>query len=274
MRAAGSLVTVGVDLAAEPTGTAVVAITWHAAGARAEVVFDGQKSKPEDDDLLRVLGDERYAKVGVDCPFGWPVGFVDAVLAHDRGRPWPGGAGGDARRHLRYRLTDHAVHERFPGDRWPLSVSSDLIGVNAMRWASIAQRYEDDHGPIDRTGGGTLVEVYPAAAMRHWQVHVEGYKADNAKAVGKRHEVVHLLHRSLPGLVPQQLVVAMEHKKLGDDVLDALIAALVAGAASVDATDPPPPVGTARRRTAETEGWIAVPEPGLTLTALADRLGP
>lgn len=46
-----------------------------------------------------------------------------------------------------------------------------------MRWAGIMDLWEQEHEAIDRTGGGRLVEVYPAIALRRWQLVVPKDKA-------------------------------------------------------------------------------------------------
>src|SRR5207253_2236918 len=74
---------------------------------------------------------------------------------------------------LRFRATDFAVHERT--GRWPLSVSSDLIAVPALRAARL-------FGAHDRSGAGVLVEVYPAAALRIWGFSTRGYKGPRGGA--------------------------------------------------------------------------------------------
>ncbi len=76
----------GVDLAAQPKNTGVVLLTptgerrWQAAELLGETTDDG---------LVEAAG--RADVVGVDCPLGWPTGFVAAVVAHERLAPWPGG---------------------------------------------------------------------------------------------------------------------------------------------------------------------------------------
>ena len=47
----------------------------------------------------------------------------------------------------------------------PLSVSSDRIAICAMRCAELLVELAGD-GQLERTGGGLVAEVYPAAALR------------------------------------------------------------------------------------------------------------
>jgi len=73
-------------------------------------------------------------KVGVDAPFGWPGAFVEAVVAHHAGSPWPS----FDLTALCYRATDRFVHDET--GRRPLSVSSDRIAVTAMRAAGLLSK--------------------------------------------------------------------------------------------------------------------------------------
>jgi hypothetical protein len=92
----------GIDLAAEPPDTAACEITWLADSAHGRL-FPGRL---DDEPLLALI--ESADKAGIDCPFGWPEPFVNAVVAHANSAPWPGRGqvGLRHRRSLRYRLTE------------------------------------------------------------------------------------------------------------------------------------------------------------------------
>ena len=75
---------------------------------------------------------------------------------------------------LRLRATDCYIHEAT--GIWPLSVSSNLIAIPAMRCAGLLSRYEERHGPVARDGSGKLIEVYPAAALKVWGQEPTRYK--------------------------------------------------------------------------------------------------
>src|SRR5919108_1269689 len=111
--------TVGIDLAAEPVGTAACEIIWLDGTAYGRL----HGGDLDDDALLALI--RSADKAGIDCPFGWPQPFVEAVAAHAHAAPWPGRGrlGAPHRRSLRYRLTDEVVHRR--AGVLPLSVSSD-----------------------------------------------------------------------------------------------------------------------------------------------------
>jgi predicted nuclease with RNAse H fold len=246
------MITLGVDLAADPKRTALCWIRWKSGTAEAYDAGCGA----DDEALLRSF--KTADEVGIDAPFGWPDAFVEAVAAHHRGERWP--TAGD--KDLQYRATDREVHRL--AKRWPLSVSSDRIGVTTMRAARIFSEMARLGSPVDRDGSGKLVEVYPAAALKRWGFNPEGYKGPENR--GKRTRLLQEVETStrswlrLSDSVREQCVES-------DDVLDALVAALVARAAATGHCEPIPPamVATARR-----EGWIHLPQSGsLPLLATA-----
>ena len=119
------MITLGVDLASLPARTAACAIEWTDGRARVVDVACGQ----DDDALLKRIGGAD--KVGLDVPFGWPDAFADAVARFHTGGAWPEASVVA----LRYRETDRVVAART--GRWPLSVSTDLIGVPTFRAARL-----------------------------------------------------------------------------------------------------------------------------------------
>jgi predicted nuclease with RNAse H fold len=236
------VITLGIDLASQPRSTAACAIEWGAGRARVIDVACGQ-----DDDALveRIAGAD---KVGVDVPFGWPDAFVEAVARFHAGRAWPEATV----MALRYRETDRVVAART--GRWPLSVSTDLIGVPTFRAARLLARLAaaDGHA-VDRSGGGRLVETYPAAALRLWGFASTGYKRRD-----DRPSLLALVRR-LEARTRGWLDLGAAGRRLcrgSDDALDAVVAALVARAAALGLCAGPPPDLAA---TAAREGWIALP---------------
>lgn len=232
----GTVFSVGVDFAASPRNTAACELQWADGRVTVEhldVVVD--------DRAFRSLLDRlpEGARLGIDCPLGWPDGFTAAVRAHGDHRPWPGrGSDGD-RGALVWRATDRWVGERL--GRWPLSVSTDRIGVTALRAAHLLDGWEAANGPIDRSGvSGPVAEVYPAAARRLW-------------ALGPVRSVPELERR----LGIRFATPAARHAcESSEHAFDALVSALVARAVAVGRTGCPPPelAGQAGR-----EGWIHVP---------------
>lgn len=245
--------TVGVDLAAEPVNTAIAVIEWQRAGARVAAV-----TIPADDDavLHHVDGAD---KVGIDCPLGWPDHFVEFLCAHrDKAVVLPDVLSStEWRRTLAYRRTDE--HVRSSLQITPLSVATDRIGVTAMRAARL-QVLLSGHGYlIDRAGTELIVEVYPAAGLKHWNLPHSRYKGQAGRA--SLNTVVDQLQDTAPWLELGEAEQVCRHR---DHALDAVVAALLARAAALGLTTPPPAEDHAAART---EGWIALPT--CTLSELA-----
>ncbi|GAA3847263.1 DUF429 domain-containing protein [Streptomyces coacervatus] len=258
-------VTVGVDLAASARRTAVCRVVWGAEGAlAAEFVV------PEGDEGLLAL--VRAAdKTGLDCPLGWPSSFVATVLAHHQGLRLPPPARFEARTDgrpgldpMRYRLTDDLTWKA-TSMRPPLSVSTDLLGVVALRAARLLDTLAAAGTPVPRDGSGQVAEVYPAAALRLWGIRpARSYKNATAEARAVREHILQAVEAGLALAVPEPVrsTCADSH-----DHLDALVCALVARAVLVGDTRWP---GTpAERMAARQEGWIHLP--GGNLTALRAR---
>ncbi|NYI05533.1 DUF429 domain-containing protein [Allostreptomyces psammosilenae] len=252
-------VTVGVDLAADARRTAVCRVVWTA-GAELPAEF----VVPEGDDDLLALAREAD-KVGLDCPLGWPSGFVATVQAHHHGLPLPpatrfadradGRPGLDA---LRFRLTDDLTWKA-TAMRPPLSVSTDLLGVVALRAAYLLERFEAAGVPVPRDGSGLVAEVYPAAALRCWDIRPAGsYKKPGPEARSIRARVLDAIEAGLGASFPAEVRArcAASH-----DHLDALVCALVARAVLLNDTRRPD--SPQERTAAAREGWIHLPSPTL-----------
>jgi hypothetical protein len=151
--------------------------------------------------------------------------------------------------------------------RMPLSVSSDRIAVTAMRCAylltKLAERTKGPGTQLSRVGEDHVVEVYPGAALALWSdetAKVEllptGYKGkDGADA---REVLVGLLEHAAPWLVLEPSMSA--EMVANDDVLDAVLCAMVARAAATGQTMKPSTV--AETHDMDVEGWIHLPEVG------------
>lgn len=218
--------TLGVDLASQPKKTAACALAWDRGNARVEWLVLGV-----DDERLIALADE-VTKVGIDVPFGWPDAFARAIAAHHHRAPWPQAD----LRDLRFRRTDLFVWERT--GRPPLSVSTDKIGVPALRAARLLSGWD-----AARTGEGKFVEVYPRAARDRFDL--------------ARSRSVQELRKRAPWL--ELDAENMSQLENSEDLFDALIASLVARSAALGLCEPPP--GDAQEL-AEREGWIALPRAG------------
>jgi hypothetical protein len=199
-------------------------------------------------------------KVGIDCPLGWPDAFVHFVLAHHNDALTLPGDLSSARwrRSLSYRRTDE--HVRATLSMIPLSVSTDRIGVTAMRAARLQALLADRGSPVDRDGTGLVVEVYPAAGLRCWDLPDRGYKGTANR--DRRESIVDQLREGAPWL---ELGATEPLCRQHDHVLDAVVSALLARAAALGHTTPPPDQD---RGAALREGWIALP------TCRLDQLAP
>ncbi|SDO21190.1 Protein of unknown function [Cryobacterium flavum] len=233
--------TAGVDLAAEPKGTALAVIDWTGARAFLSELHLGVA----DEIIVRTAG--TVDKLGIDCAFGWPDEFVQFVVAHSSG-DLPGVDGGMAwRRTLAYRETDREVR-KITG-RWPLSVSTDRLGLTAMRCAGLLSRISAAGIPVDRAGSGVVAEIYPGASLRLWGFSTTGYRTDAAR----RSHLLAEIQDAAPWL---DLGPHAPHMITSADAFDAVIAALAARSAALGFYEPPAPAMLDRARR---EGWIVLP---------------
>jgi predicted nuclease with RNAse H fold len=235
------MITLGIDLAAEPKSTAGCTIEWLDGKASVRWVATGLLDE-------EILSRARAATiVGIDAPFGWPTYFVDAITAHHAGQQWPVAHWDKvSRRRLRLRATDERVHH--VTGITPLSVSSDALAIPATRCALLIDRL----GVQDRSGDGRVQEVYPAAALHAWGLRWKGYKGrQNAAALA---DAFASLRKRAPWIA-----ISREDAEMCaecDHVFDALVASLVARAAALGLTIRP----TADEvPLARVEGWIALP---------------
>ena len=243
------MITCGIDLATQPAKTALAMLDWRA--GEASVV---SLSLAVDDDhiLAATTGAE---VIGVDCPLGWPDDFVTFLVEHHHGHVVaPEDVAGIAwRRRLAYRATDRAVH-RACGVT-PLSVATDRIGLTAMRAAGLLSRLAGQGRPVDRAGGGSIVEVYPAASLKIWGLPHQSYKGKDGQP--GREALLVALTAQAPWL---DLGRHVELCRRSDDALDSVIAALIARARATDLVTRPEPQDVER---AGREGWIALPTTSL-----------
>ena len=220
----------GVDLASQPKNTSVA-------------VLDGTTlvhlaSEADDDAIVDLASDCEV--VGIDAPLGWPDAFVDVVTAHHRGESPPPATPKD----LQLRRTDHIVAEH-SGKR-PLSVSTDRIGVVALRAIRLLERLAG--AGADRSGGAGVYETYPGGAVAAWALVDRSYK--RADSGPERAAIVAALgrHLNLDGFTEQMVA--------SDDDLDAVLCAAIVGLAAAGRTHAPDESDTAQ---AAREGWIHIP---------------
>ena len=233
------MITLGIDFAASPERTACCLIDWNTPTVR---LLDRPMS---DEELVERIAEASV--VAIDVPLGWPTAFVEAVVAHHELNGWPPRT--DDRIDLRFRLTDRVIRE---SGAMPLSVSSERIGVAAMRAARLQRMLAGAGVEVDRSGtAGRLIEVYPAAALRAWGLTSTGYKGS------KKRETLAMLVRDLLGQCgPLGGIAAASLEGCDDDDFDAFICAVLARAAHLGLTIPP---SAEQLPTARREGWIHLP---------------
>jgi len=237
------VLTAGVDVAAEPRGTALAIVEWAPGSARVtELTLD-----VTDDPIVEAA--IRVDKIGIDCALGWPIEFVEFVIGHSQvdSPPTPVDGGMDWRRRLAYRETDRYV--RATTGRWPLSVSTDRLGLTAMRCAGMLARMAASGIDVDRSGSGDVVEVYPGATLRSWGCDTTGYRTARAS----RETLLVDLREKAPWL---DFATFAELMVSSADAFDAVIAALCARVAALGLVERPPDEIVERARV---EGWIALP---------------
>jgi predicted nuclease with RNAse H fold len=247
-----AVVTLGIDLAADVDGTATCSIRWE---DRKAVVGTPRRGLGNAE-LRELIAAADWT--GIDAPFSWPVPFRDALAEHGRRGGWDE----DYRSpRFQYRATDLFVTGIA---RRPLSVSTDRIGVTAMRCARLLEEVGGDRGKrLDLTGRDKVVEVYPAAALSAWGAKEAGFDPQGYKsgpqAKEKRRKLVEAFVRETAGWL--DFPEAAQHECVErHDPLDSFIAALATRAAQLGHTRDP--ADEEQRRLASIEGWIHVPTVG------------
>lgn len=249
----GATRTLGIDLASQAKETGVCVIDW--ATIPATVAEVGVQAL-DDRRLLELMADPTISKVGIDAPFGWPLAFIDAITTYRDGGGWLDLPHED----LRFRATDSVVAE--VTGQTPLSVATSDLAWPAMRLARLLTNFAATGGPVDRAGGGRLAEVYPAAALRCWEVIPPGtsvadasYKGPKPGREDRRRSMMSTLRDRLDGQV-EISDAAFELCVADDDDLDALVSALAARAVE---TGQCAQIPRGMRWAAAREGWIHVP---------------
>jgi predicted nuclease with RNAse H fold len=225
------VITLGIDLSSMPKDTAICRIVWSATQAVAEPPEVGC------DDARLDAAVAAADVVGIDAPLGWPSEFVAAVGGWTE-TVWDE----SVRDRMRFRASDRWLKERF--GLTPLSVSTDLIALPAMRAMALLRR----HGVADRSGDERFYEVYPGGSLSLWQLPRRGYKP--AGAVSARREILQRIREALPWLKAPEECAATA------DGLDALLAALSVRAAAQGRSHRPP---SELQAAARCEGWIHLP---------------
>lgn len=235
----------GIDLAAEPKYTGAASVQDDGGILVVQTAAVGAT----DDQLVQATQDADMT--GVDVPVGWPQAFVELIQAQAVGAlQAPENTAAAWRRRLAMRTTDIELYRRT--GLTPLSVSTNLIAYPALRWAGLEARLRDLGVDVSRDGNGAVAEVYPAAALHRWGLPYRGYKGPKNAAV--RSAIVGAIPRLFPTLEWNGFDSIAG---ANDNVLDAVIAALIAHQIVQGHCEGPPPEHTAAARA---EGWIWVPK--------------
>ena len=134
--------------------------------------------------------------------------------------------------------------------RWPLSVSTDRLGVTALRGAGLMRRLTASGFPVGRAAEGRLFEVYPGGALRIWGFDTMKYRVDATR----RATLLDTLQQRAPWLdVGAFAPVAVS----SGDAFDALIAALATRAGALGRFARPAAVDL---EIARREGWVVLPD--------------
>jgi predicted nuclease with RNAse H fold len=236
------MLTAGIDLAAEPKGTALAIIEWKKTTA---TLVDLQLGVA-DEQIVETA--QHVDKLGIDCALGWPIEFVDFLNQHSNPNNSAQPDGGmDWRRRVSFRESDRHVRE--VTGKWPLSVSTDRLGLTAMRCAGLQGRLQQSGIEVDRSGLGKVVEIYPGASLRLWGFDTTGYRVQEET----REELLRSIQNEVPWLnldSYKDLMISCT------DAFDAVISSLATRAAAVGKYAPPP---KEHLETAKIEGWIALP---------------
>lgn len=234
----------GVDLAAEPAGTALAILEWSHGSAEVVTVETGVTDEDICDQIVGV------AKIGIDCALGWPKEFVEFVTRYSQSDSATWSFSGDIqwRRSVAYRETDRVVRQKT--GKWPLSVATDRLGLTAMRAAGLLSRLSETGVTIDRTGAGMVAEVYPGASLRRWGFDTSGYRTSPEI----RQELISHIQTIHSWLNLNTFSSLMRDSA---DAFDAVIAGCAARAAALNKYDLPSP---SIYQLAQQEGWIVLPE--------------
>jgi predicted nuclease with RNAse H fold len=127
------MISAGIDLAAEPKGTALALVEFSNHQAQLTLLEQGL------DDQALMEKTQNADKVGIDCAFGWPTQFAQFIAKHqDLTSKNLIDGGMDYRRELSFRETDREIKRLT--HRWPLSVSTDRLGLTAIRCAGLLSK--------------------------------------------------------------------------------------------------------------------------------------
>jgi hypothetical protein len=200
-------------------------------------------SGASDEDVLSLFS--TVDAVGVDIPLAWPLAFSNLLSGGaepslplaDRQLP--------SLESLRFRTVD--LYVKTITGRYPLSVSSDLVAVPALKMRLLLWRMEPE-------ARKKALEVYPAASLARWGLPNRGYKGSRGASV--RQEIA----GAIVSAIGQKLTLTPKQKESlvrDHNVLDSFVCALTALAQIYGLCDAPDEAGF--NSVPPEEGWIWVP---------------
>jgi predicted nuclease with RNAse H fold len=237
--------TLGIDLSAQPRETACCVLAWRSDSAELVDLAAGF----DDAAIVSLVKTHAPVMIAIDSPFGWPLPFTRAMTAFSESGEWPDTPD---RRPLLFRTTDLVVREVTGSN--PLSTSSNLLAICAMRCARLLTLLSAGRA-VDRTGGSSIAEVYPAAALRQWGLDAMGYKGPKPEKREKRHKLVEAIAAGVASWFKLD-DLTLGRLRSSDHLLDAFVSAVVGCAVYTGATEPIP---NEYKDVAAREGWIHLP---------------
>jgi predicted nuclease with RNAse H fold len=121
--------------------------------------------------------------------------------------------------------------------------------MTAIRCAGLLSKFQAAGTPIDRSGSGRIVEIYPGASLRIWGFDTLGYRA--SREIRRRLIGDFQVRAPWLNLGPQEQLMVESC-----DAFDAVIAALAARSAHLGRYHPP---DSSQMERAKVEGWVALP---------------
>jgi hypothetical protein len=249
MRKAGGLTTVvGIDMATEPSKTAVSIARPSRAGLMVATTFVPRSQE----DLVERIAAETAASarvlLAVDAPLGWPAALSAILAAHRAGSPIS-----CERDAFFARATDHFVAREV--GKSPLAVGSNYIARTAHAALAMLEQLRRQHGCSLQMawepgfdGHEAVIEVYPAGTLASRGLPASGYKKPGQRV--ERERILRAVREEIGVGVSEEMVVASDH------VLDSLLCTL-AGADFLEGRCLAP----ADLDLAAKEGWIWVMRP-------------
>jgi len=236
---------IGIDCATQPRKTGLALGFFEAGNATLAEVSLGTDASELINMVLEWIDRSELNLITLDAPLGWPAKLGKVLHLHKAGQPI------DVEPNLLFRReTDRFIKSKI--GKQPLDVGADRIARTARAALFLLDEVRQNTGKaiplawapgrIDET---SAIEVYPAATLLAYRIHVPGYKQkDNVPA---RKNLIIRLKNLITFEVNSMLI------EQNDDALDAVLC-ILAGADFLrgDVYEP------RNLELAKKEGWIWV----------------